>query len=118
MNVDAAMFYFQTNELAFTPEFLGRVRLASSAASLVGVALYRSYLKKNSIKSVIFWTSIISIPLALTQLLITTHYNRVLGIPDQLFILTDSVVLTVLGQIAFMPILALAATICPPGTFE
>ena len=54
-------------------------------------------------------------PLSLTQLLLTTHYNRVLGIPDQLFALTDSVVLTVLGQIAFMPTLALAAAVCPPG---
>ena len=52
----------------------------------------------------------------LTQLLLTTHYNRVLGIPDTLFSLTDSVVLTVLGQIAFMPTLTLAASICPPGT--
>jgi hypothetical protein len=30
------MFYFYTNELHFTPEFLGRVRLAGSIASLAG----------------------------------------------------------------------------------
>lgn len=30
------MFYFQTNALGFTPEFLGRVRLAGSLASLAG----------------------------------------------------------------------------------
>ncbi len=33
---DTAMFYFQTNALGFTPEFLGRVRLAGSLASLAG----------------------------------------------------------------------------------
>jgi hypothetical protein len=33
---DTAMFYFYTNELHFTPEFLGRVRLAGSIASLAG----------------------------------------------------------------------------------
>lgn len=33
---DTAMFYFYTNELHFTPEFLGRVRLAGSFASLAG----------------------------------------------------------------------------------
>jgi folate/biopterin transporter len=112
---DSAMFYFSTNELGFTPEFLGRVRLVSSIASLVGVVVYRNYLRKLAIKDVIFWASLISTPLGLSQLLLTTHYNRVLGIPDQVFVLTDSVVLTVLGQIAFMPILALAAAICPPG---
>ena len=35
---DTAMFYFQTNALGFTPEFLGRVRLAGSLASLAGIA--------------------------------------------------------------------------------
>lgn len=34
-SADSAMFFFQTNELGFTPEFLGRVRLAGSLASLV-----------------------------------------------------------------------------------
>lgn len=34
---DTAMFYFQTNALGFTPEFLGRVRLAGSLASLAGI---------------------------------------------------------------------------------
>ena len=35
------MFYFQTNALGFTPEFLGRVRLAGSLASLAGKAFIR-----------------------------------------------------------------------------
>lgn len=30
------MFYFYTNKLHFAPEFLGRVRLAASLASLTG----------------------------------------------------------------------------------
>lgn len=34
---ETAMFYFQTNQLHFTPEFLGQVRLAGSLASLAGV---------------------------------------------------------------------------------
>jgi hypothetical protein len=67
------------------------------------------------VKKVIYWTTLISAPLGLSQVLLTTHYNRVLGIPDQLFALTDSAVLTVLGQVAFMPTLALAASVCPPG---
>jgi len=38
-----------------------------------------------------------------------------MGIPDTWFIFGDDVVLTVLGQIAFLPTLALAAKLCPPG---
>ena len=35
---DTAMFYLQTNKLGFTPEFLGKVRLVGSIASLAGPA--------------------------------------------------------------------------------
>lgn len=112
---DSALFYFSTNELKFQPEFLGRIRLASSVAALLGITAYRTWLKNISIKDIIFWSTIASVPLGLTQVFLTTHYNRIIGIPDQAFALTDTVVLTVLGQIAFMPTLALAASLCPPG---
>ena len=36
---DTAFFYFETNQLGFTPEFMGRIRLAGSIASLIGVSL-------------------------------------------------------------------------------
>jgi hypothetical protein len=80
-----------------------------------GVLIYRTLLKDWSIKDVIFWTTLWSIPLGLSQVLLTTHLNRDLGIPDQAFMLSDSVVLSVLGQVAFMPTLVLAAKLCPPG---
>jgi hypothetical protein len=57
------------------------------------------------------------IQLGLSQLVLVYHLNREVGIPDQWFALGDSVVLTVLGQVAFMPTLVLAAKLCPPGTF-
>lgn len=114
-SADSALFFYQTNELGFKPEFLGSVRLAASIASLSGILLFRTYLKNLKPKTVIFWASLLSVPLALTQTLLTTHFNRELGIPDKAFALTDTVVLTVLGQVAFMPTLVLAASLCPPG---
>ncbi|CAK0897865.1 unnamed protein product [Prorocentrum cordatum] len=41
--------------------------------------------------------------------------NLVLGIPDEAFVLGDDVIQTVAGELAHMPILVLAARICPPG---
>lgn len=49
------------------------------------------------------------------QLLLVYHVNRSLGIPDELFTFGDDVILAVLGQVAFMPTLVLAARLCPPG---
>ena len=40
-------------------------------------------------------------------------FNRTLGLSDELFALADTALLTVLGQVAFMPLLVLAARICP-----
>lgn len=42
------------------------------------------------------------------QLLLVSGANRTLGLSDELFVLGDSVILTVLGQVSFMPILVLA----------
>lgn len=112
----SAMFYFYTNELHFGPEFLGQVRLASSVAALVGVVAFRVWLMKLPTRDLLFWTSVVALPLSLTQVLLTSHMNRKLGIPDRVFTLTDSVVLAVLGQISFMPVLVLAISLCPPGS--
>ena len=114
-NPGTAMFYFTTNELGFTPEFLGRVALARSVAALVGVGVYNGYLKNVQLKKMFFWSAIVGTALGLTQLALVTGYNREIGISDQFFALGDTVVLTVLGEVSFLPVLVLAAKICPEG---
>lgn len=112
---ESAFFFFTTNELGFTPEFLGRVRLVTSVASLLGVWLFQRFLKHVPFRQLFGWTMVISTALGMTMLLLVTHTNRSLGIDDHWFSLGDSLVLTVMGQIAYMPILVLAARLCPPG---
>lgn len=68
-----------------------------------------------AIKDILFWTTVASAPLGLIQLLLITHANRSLGIPDGAFVFGDDVVLAILGEFAFLPTLVLAAKICPPG---
>eukprot|EP00667_Euglena_gracilis_P005685 EG_transcript_5729 len=114
-SASTAMFYFTTNQLGFDAQFLGQVAFFSSLASLFGVTLYNTKLKSLPLKTVFLWTALLGTVLGLSQLLLVTGYNRQLGLSDQLFSLGDSVILTVLGQVAFMPILVLAARICPPG---
>jgi len=94
---------------------MGRVRVVTALASLVGVWVYNSYLKTVPIKDILFWASIAATPLGLSSLLLITHLNRELGIPDAAFVFGDDIALAVLGEIAFMPTLVLAARLCPPG---
>lgn len=114
-NSDAAMFFFTTNELGFEPEFLGRVRLVTSVASLVGIWLFQRFFKQLPFRKIFGWSTVISAALGMTTLLLVTHANRAIGIDDRWFSLGDSLILTVMGQIAYMPVLVLAARLCPPG---
>ncbi len=109
------MAIFTTNELHFEPEFLGRVRLVTSLASLVGVWIFQRFLKSVPFRVIFGWSTVLSTVLGMTMLLLVTHTNRALGIDDRWFSLGDSLILTVMGQIAYMPVLVLAARLCPPG---
>jgi len=112
---DSAFFFFTTNELGFEPEFLGRVRLVTSVASLTGVWIFQRFLKTLPFRVIFGWSTVLSAVLGMTMLLLVTHTNRALGIDDRWFSLGDSLILTVMGQIAYMPVLVLAARLCPPG---
>ncbi|MEO0827767.1 MAG: folate/biopterin family MFS transporter [Cyanobacteria bacterium J06635_15] len=112
---DSAFFFFTTNELHFQPEFLGRVRLVTSIAALIGIWIFQRFLKSVPFRTIFAWSTVFSALLGMTTLLLVTHANRALGIDDYWFSLGDSLVLTVMGEIAFMPVLVLSARICPPG---
>ena len=114
-SADSAFFYFTTNELGFQPEFLGRVRLVTSLASLVGIFFYQRFLRSIPFRKILGWSIVASAVLGMTTLLLVTHVNRAMGIDDRWFSLGDSLILTVAGQIAFMPVLVLSARLCPPG---
>ncbi|MBF2057554.1 MAG: folate/biopterin family MFS transporter [Cyanobacterium sp. T60_A2020_053] len=114
-SADSAFFFFTTNELGFNAEFLGRVRLITSLASLIGIFCYQKWLKQISFRVMLGWCVVISSLLGLTSLILVNHWNRSLGISDHWFSLGDSLVLTVMGQIAFMPVLVLSARLCPEG---
>lgn len=50
---------FRTNVLGLGPEFLGRVRLVTSLASLAGVGLFNFVLRKQPLRRVFFWSNIV-----------------------------------------------------------
>lgn len=114
-SADTAMFYYYTNSLGFDAEFMGRIRLLGSLASLAGVGTYNFLLKDVPLRKMFLWTAILGTVLGLTQLILITGLNHELGISNEFFVLGDSVILTVLGQVSFMPILVLAARLCPEG---
>ncbi len=114
-SADSAFFFFTTNELHFQPEFLGRVRLVTSIASLLGIWIFQHFLKTVPFRVIFGWSTVISTVLGMTMLLLVTHTNRALGIDDHWFSIGDNLIIKVMGEIAYMPVLVLAARLCPPG---
>lgn len=114
-SADSAFFFFTTNDLGFRPEFLGRVQLVTSLAALIGIAIFQRFLKAVPFRVIFAWSTVLACVGGLTTLLLITHTNRTLGIDDRWFSLGDSAILTIMGQIAFMPVLVLSARLCPPG---
>jgi folate/biopterin transporter len=111
----SATFYFLTNEIKLSPEFLGRAQLVGALSSLAGIALYNRALAAVPIKTYLFWVNIVAVTIGFLPLLLITRMNLALGIPDEAFVLGDDIIQTVTGELAFMPVLVLAARICPPG---
>ncbi len=73
---DSAFFFFSTNELHFEPEFLGRVQLVTSPASLVGVWIFQRFLKSIPFRVIFGWSTVLSASFGMTMLLLVTHTNR------------------------------------------
>ena len=97
------------HHIQLTPSF-SALSLAVTIMSVTIMCVYQV-----SIQKILLWTTIASAPLGIIQLLLITHLNRTIGIPDGAFVFGDDVVLAVLGEFSFLSILVLAAKICPPG---
>jgi len=111
----SALFYFEVNKLGFQPEFFGKLGLISSISSLFGIVLYNQKLREVPLRTILKWSCIVGTFLGMTPIMLVTHINREIGIPDAWFAILDDIVLSVFGQITFMPILVLAAKMCPVG---
>lgn len=109
----STMFYFYTNELKFSPDFMGQLRFANSIASILGVYTFNKYLKNISFQKLLYWSTIICVVLGSTQVILVLRLNSYLGIPDKVFSIGDSIIIQTFAEINYLPILVLACRICP-----
>ena len=110
-----AFFYFLVNELHFSSSFLGIMTCVRHAAMMLGTYLYSRCFRHTNYRSFFFWTVLFSAVLGASPIILVTHTNMQMGLPNGFFALGDDVFLSVLGQIALMPCLVLVAKLCPQG---
>ncbi|CAL8469006.1 g8547 [Coccomyxa elongata] len=114
-SVDSAMFYFSTNALHFSEGFFGIILLVDGVAQVLGVAFYNAFLRSVAIKKVFFWNAMVLIAVHAAQVVLVTGYNRTLGISDPAFALVNGCIHAGVGRLAMMPLVTLAARLCPEG---
>ena len=71
-SADSAFLYFLTDDLGFSQEFLGRVSLGGSVASIAGITIYQRYLRSVRVSQLLLWTTLACLPFGLLQLALVT----------------------------------------------
>ncbi|CEG48335.1 Major facilitator superfamily domain, general substrate transporter [Plasmopara halstedii] len=109
------LFFFSTDVLHFTPEFLGTVSAIGFIFLMAGTMLYNTYFTNVSFRRIFFVAQLCLALVSLVDVVLVTRLNLEIGIPDKAFVLGDHVVADVIGRLKTMPIMVLCAKLCPRG---
>ena len=71
----SAYFYFYTNELKFSPEFLGSLKFVYAVGTIVGLFIYNKFYKQLEFKKIFSITLMLSVALGYTLLILVTRLN-------------------------------------------
>ena len=121
--IDGATFYFFTDdEKSFKggpnfPVFFYTTVMGLVAATfnMLGLWSYNKLTKQWRYRSLFLTTNIVLSALNMCSILIYSRVNISLGIPDKVFVLTGSVLQSVISTWMWMPGVVLMAQLCPKG---
>ncbi|CAI5961181.1 unnamed protein product [Closterium sp. NIES-64] len=117
-NITSGMFFWLTDEKqgpGFSEVFMGMVGAVGQAGMLLGVTAYNLWLRRFTYRSILFCTQFLLFATCFLDLILVTRTNLRLGIPDHAFVIGDQAFSLAMGRIQIMPILVLAARMCPSG---
>jgi Na+/melibiose symporter-like transporter len=115
-NSGGSLSYYMIDVLEFDPEFFGRLSLIGHAMGIVGVIVFRKFLISVSMKKLLFWIILASVVLSLPTIGLVYGWYEYLGMSPKMFAMADTFISGPLSEIAFLPLLVLAARVCPKGS--
>mmetsp|Transcript_20028 Transcript_20028/g.29994 ORF Transcript_20028/g.29994 Transcript_20028/m.29994 type:complete len:640 (+) Transcript_20028:70-1989(+) len=98
-----------------SPEFLGWMEAAGYGFLFVGTVVYQRYFSQWSYRSIFTLAQVLLVFFNMMDLLWVTRVNVKMGIPDEVFIFGEELIGPIIRRLAQMPMLILAARLCPPG---
>ncbi|CAI7901529.1 unnamed protein product [Closterium sp. NIES-54] len=117
-DIPTALIYWYTKAEGgprFSKDFMGVVFAMGRVGLLIGVFIYHRCFKAASYRTLLFFTLLLLFVTGFLDLIIITRVNITLGIPDHFFVLGDTAISDAVRRLELMPILVLAARLCPPG---
>eukprot|EP00927_Polykrikos_kofoidii_P060013 TRINITY_DN55093_c0_g1_i1.p1 TRINITY_DN55093_c0_g1~~TRINITY_DN55093_c0_g1_i1.p1 ORF type:complete len:699 (-),score=52.26 TRINITY_DN55093_c0_g1_i1:144-2240(-) len=123
VNINGATFYFYTDTVEQYPEgphftpwfFTTALGLVASVMSLVGLAIYTTYMKSWTYRSLLLLSNILITVLGSLDMLMFRRLNVQWGVSDRLFVLGSSVSTVVIKQWQWMPGVVVMSQLCPTG---
>jgi len=97
----------------FTLTFLGLVDAVGFLGLFTGILLYQRYLTKVSYRWVFAAGQVVAVLANLLDLVLIKRWNLSVGLPDQVFVVGDTIFTTTIRRFFDMPVLVLAAQVCP-----
>jgi hypothetical protein len=121
--IDGATFYFFTDGLKEYPDgphfsivfYVTVLGLVAAVFSLIGLWSYNTYTKKWRYRNLFFGTNLVLSMLNMWSIFVYSRKNKSLGIPDKAFVLSGSVMQSVIVIWTWMPGVVLLAHLCPVG---
>lgn len=84
-------------------------------AYLGGVVLYNARYKLTPFRTILCWAWLAHALSLVPDLALVLRLNAALGLPDELFLVGDHMLVSAIGQLKHLPFLVLAARLCPPS---
>lgn len=112
-NFDALMTFYMTDYLKFSTEDLANFSAFATTCYIIGLVLYYYKLKDVNPKNFYISTNFILWIINISFLLVVLGYLEEWGYNVKIFCLLTNGVLSFVGELNFMPILAIWCALCP-----
>ena len=109
-------YFFMLNVAHITKFQFAMFGVISRACHIIGTVIYKNYFKQTETRTVIFYSTVISVISSFVHLVFALRWNLLMGIPDLAFIIFTDVVFGCFSlAFCILPCMALFAKITPPG---
>jgi hypothetical protein len=114
-SMNTPMFFFMTDKLGFTQQFLSYASIPMWLFMMVGSHLYESRFKSMGYHLLFGSVQVMLSVCTLLNLVLVLQWNTLIGIPDAAYVIGIDGIEIVVSRLMLMPVLIISAKLCPKG---